>query len=416
MEEVYYAFNPWWEGKDFDVGILRDEYLNKIGSLLNRKQINIIIGSRRVGKTTLIRQLIKQVLNKEINPNQILYLALDHPRLSNVSILEHLKMFRKIFVHNRDKKLFLFLDEIQEVASWESELKAIYDLENVKIVASGSTSSLIKSQGGKLTGRQIITTLYPLNFKEFLLFRKEKISKAEDYKYEKLVEEYLNIGGYPENVLSPSEEYLHNLLEDIIARDLIRLFPIKKPNVLKDLLRLLSSAVSSRISFNKLSKVLHITVDTVREYINYFETAFLVKTMEKWSTSWTDKIYASKKIYFIDTGIKTLFTGKGDLGAKSENAVFMHLLRKNIPCGYYAESEKEVDFILGSFKKPEVIECKYISDFNYDDKKLSGVKLFLRRYHETQSVSIITCNIEDEIKNGKTKITLIPLWKFLIEE
>lgn len=415
MEEIYYAFNPWWEGKDFDSGITREEYLNRINDLLGRKQIEIIIGSRRIGKTTFLKQLIKRELQNGFSPKQILYLALDHPQLLKNTISEHLKFFRKLFMHNRDKKLLLFLDEVQESPNWEAELKAIYDLENVKLICSGSTSSLIKSQGGKLTGRQIITTIYPLSFKEFLLFKKIKLSLAEDYKYENLVENYLEVGGYPENVLAPSEEYLYNLLEDIIARDLIRLFPIKKANLLEDLLMLLAASCGSRTSFNKLANTLGISVDTVKDYIGYFESAFLVKSMEKWTSSYSERIYAAKKIYLLDTGIKTLLTGKGDSGAKAENAVFLHFLRNKKSCGYYAESEREVDFITGSFKNPMPVEVKYISKFNWQDKRFSGVKLFLRRFPGTKEILIISKDAETEIKQRNIAIKVVPLWKFLLK-
>ena len=412
MEELYYALNPWWAGKTFDSGINREDYLEKID--LKRKQIEVIIGSRRIGKTTFIKQIIREQIEKGFPNNRLHYLALDHPRLSRVYISEHLKLFRKIFMHSRTQNLLLFLDEVQESPNWEAELKSIYDLENVKIICSGSTSTLIKSQGGKLTGRQIITTIYPLSFKEFLDFKKMKLTRAEDYKYEKMVEEYLQTGGYPENVLLPSEEYLQNLLDDIIARDLIRLFPIKKHGVLKDLILLLASSVGSRTSFNKLSNVLDISVDTVKEYISYFETAFLVGSMQKWSSSYTDRIYAAKKIYLMDTGIKTLLTGKRDLGAKAENAVFVHFKRNNESCGYYAESQREVDFVLGDFNNPLPVEVKYSSGFDWQDRKFSGIKLFLRRFPNTKEVLIISKESELEMKEKNITIKVMSLWKFLM--
>lgn len=413
MEEIYYMFNPWWEDKSFDSGVPREELLKKIGGHLERKQIDVIVGSRRVGKTTFTRQLIKKALQEGIAGSRILYLALDHPQLSNYPISYHLKFFRKLFLHPRDRKLFLFLDEVQESPNWEVELKSIYDMEDVKIVCTGSTSSLIKTQGGKLTGRQFVTTIYPLSFKEFLAFRKADISRAEDYRYEKVLEEYLHIGGYPENVLKPDEEYLANLLEDIIARDLVRLFQIRKPKLLKELCLLLSASVSSRISFNKLANTLHVAVDTVKEYIGYFESAFLVKSLEKWTTSYSEKVYASKKIYFGDTGIKSVLTGKGDLGNKAENAVFLHLLREGKPCGYYAESEKEVDFVLGDFNCPLPIEVKYTSHFDWQNKGFAGIKLFLRKFPQTTKVLIISKDVELELKEKEVSVQVIPLWKFL---
>jgi len=414
METTYYAFNPWWEGKDFESGIDRSEYLDRLSSLLSRKQIEVIIGSRRIGKTTLLKQFIKKLLQTGIHEKDIFYLALDNPELSSVPVSEHLKNMRKLFMHGRERKLFLFLDEVQESPNWEIELKNIYDMGGLKIFCTGSTSALIKGQGGRLTGRQIITTLYSLSFNEFLLFKGMRPSLSEDYKYEKLVEDYLSLGGYPEQVLNPSVEYMANLLDDILARDLIRLHPIKKAFVLKDLLRLIAASVGSRTSFNKLGKVLGLSVDTVKEYISYLKSAFLVMPMEKWTTSYTEKVYAQRKVYLCDTGIKTLLTGAGDEGGKAENAVFMELQRKKISCGYFAESEREVDFVFGATEDPYPVEVKYVSSFDWSERRFAGIKLFLRRYPATSKVLLITRNVEKRIKENKTDIVLVPLWRFLL--
>lgn len=414
MEETYYAFNPWWERKDFDSGLPRPEYTTKLSEFLKRKQINVIIGSRRVGKTTVLKQLIRQQLEARWPAKSILYLALDHPRLSGTPISEHLRVFRKMFMHSRDELLFLFLDEVQESPNWDVELKSIYDTENVKIVCTGSTASLLKNQGGKLTGRQIVTTVYPLSFSEFLSFKEVELSLAEEYKYESLAEEYLQTGGYPENVLMPSTEYLANLLEDIIARDLLRLFHIRRADVLRDLFRLLVASVGSRTSFSKLARALHISVDTVREYIGYFESAFLVKLMEKWTTSHTERVYTAKKIYLLDTGLKTLVTGQGDLGAKAENAVFLHLLRGNKQCGYYAKEQKEVDFVLGSVQKPIPIEVKYDAEFDWESRKFGGLKTFLRENPKTEQVIVVTRSEQQEFQEQQSHVKATPLWKFLL--
>ena len=414
MEATYYALNPWWEEKDYNTGINRPEYLKRLDIFLNRKQIEVLIGSRRVGKTTLLKQFVRSLIGRGVFPGDIFYLALDHPSFSGIAISEHLRNFRKIFMRERGKKVFFFLDEVHESANWELELKSIYDMENIKIFCTGSTSALLTQQGTRLTGRQIITTVYTLSFKEFMLFRGDKPGMSEDYRYEKRVEEYLQIGGYPENVLNPSIEYMSNLLEDILARDLIRLYPIKKGIVLKDLLKLIAASSGSRTSFNKLGKALSISVDTVKGYIHHLESAFLVWSMAKWTTSHTERVYAQKKIYLWDTGLKTLLTGPTDEGAKAENAVFMELKRNQIDCGYFAESQKEVDFITGDVKKPMPVEVKYLSSFDWKEKRFSGFKLFLRRFPQTGKGLLITRRVDTVIKSNNTEIIAVPLWKFLL--
>lgn len=113
MESIYYALNPWWEGRDFETGITREPYVCNFDTFLQRKQVEIFIGSRRIGKTTLLRQIIKKLLETVASQRDIFYLALDHPALSGVTISGHLKNMRKMFLHDRDKRLYLFLDEIQ---------------------------------------------------------------------------------------------------------------------------------------------------------------------------------------------------------------------------------------------------------------------------------------------------------------
>jgi predicted AAA+ superfamily ATPase len=415
MESLYYTLNPWWEGKGIDTGVSRDLYLKRLPDYLKRKQVEIFIGSRRTGKTTLLKQFIKVLLDEQVSAKEIFYLPLDHPLLSGSPVADHLKAFRKLFSHPKNRKLFLFLDEVQENPNWETEIKSLYDLEGLKIFCTGSTSSLVTRQGGKLTGRQIINILYPLCFREFVVFKGEIPSLSEDYRYESLAEAYLNTGGYPEQVLNPSDEYMTNLLDDILSRDLIRLYPIKKPLIMKELLRMIGASVGARSSFNKLAKVIGLSLDTVREYVGYLEAAFLISPLEKWTTSVAEKIYAQKKIYLWDNGVKTILTGTGNMGVKAENAVYLELKRRQIPAGYFAESEREIDFVTGSYKNPLPIEAKYITSYDWKDKRFSGVRLFLRRFPETKRVLIISENVETEAEIDGHTLTVVPLWKFLLQ-
>ena len=415
MEAVYYTLNPWWEGKMSDAGIDRDIYLKNTAVYFQRKQIEVFIGSRRTGKTTLLKQIIHVLLKEGISGKDIFYLALDHPALSGISIADHIKNFRKQFMHDRDRKLFVFLDEVQESPQWEPELKALYDLEPLKIFCTGSTSALLTRQEGKLTGRQIVNTIFTLSFPEYLKFKGMAPSLSEDYKYEQLAEEYLTIGGYPEQALRPSAEYMINLLEDILSRDLTRRFSVKKPYILKDLLRLVGAATGSRTSYNKLSKVLGVSVDTVKDYLGFLELAFLVKPLEKWTTSWTEKVYAQKKIYLWDNGVKTLLTGPGDIGSRAENTVFMELLRHSIPTGYYAESEREVDFVTGDVAAPVPVEVKYLDNFDWSDKRYAGIRLFCKRFPLVRQALVITKNVHTSVTDHGVVIHAIPLWKFLLD-
>lgn len=414
-KQTYFSLNPWWEDRGFETGFSREKYLKRIMARFDRPQIEIVVGSRRVGKTTFLKQVIKGQLDKGFKRENIFYLSCDHPQAMGVPVSKHLEEFRKIFSLPRNERVLLFLDEVQETPNWEIELKTLYDNENLKVVCSGSTSALIKSHGGKLTGRQIHTTIYPLSFSEFLTFRQIKPNLSEGYLFEGHAEEYLQTGGYPENVLNPSTDYLKALLDDIFLRDLVRLHPIQSATVVSDLFRLLSTSVGTRVSFNKTANTLGISVDTVKKYVEYLENAFLVKRMHKWSTSHRQKVYSQKKIYLLDTGLKTLLTGEQDLGFKAENAVFVHFLRNDQEAGYFAESQKELDFVTGTHQNLLPVEVKYVENLKMDDKRLSGLKLFLKKFPDVRMAKIVTKNIEGVEHFQKTEIEMIPLWQFLLE-
>jgi predicted AAA+ superfamily ATPase len=416
VQETFFAMNPWWEGGTPESGIARPDYVAQLTAALGRRQIELIVGGRRVGKTTLAKQLIAHCLQEGTPARQVLYLALDHPGLAGTPVSGHLRAFRSLFGHERATRLWLILDEVQESPDWEAELKALHDLENVKLVCTGSTAALVASQGGKLTGRQFLLTLYPLSFAEFLTFRGYHFSRAEDYRFVAAADEYLETGGYPEQVLQPSDIYLPQLLQDVVARDLVRLGRIRRPEVIHDLLRLLAAGVGSRTSYNRLARSLGISVDTVKDYTSHLSHAYLVAALEKWTTSYTERVYAQRKIYLVDTGIKSVLTGQGDLGAKAETAVFVDLLRRGVASGYYAESDLEVDFVTGPPDRPVAVEVRYGDSFDWNDRRFRGVRLLLRRFPACRSVTVVTRSAAGEAQAGNAKVTAVPLWRYLLRE
>jgi predicted AAA+ superfamily ATPase len=415
MEETYHVQNPWWEGRSWESGVPREFYVEKLLALLGRKRVGVVMGSRRVGKTTIMRQLVGRVLERSVPPDTVIYLELDHPHLVATPILDHLRNLRRMLRHPRDRRLHLFLDEVQDSPDWERQIKAVAGGEEAGVVVTGSTSALLGMQGGKLTGRQIVLTVHPLGFGEFLKFRKKSVSASESYLGEALVEDYLETGGYPEQVLSPSEGCMRSLVDDILARDILRRFAPRKPAVLHDLLLQLAASVGSRTSFSRLGRVLGIDADTVKEYIGFMESAFLVKLLAKWTTSHSERAYAPKKVYLVDTGVKSSLTGKGDMGFKAENAVFMELLRCGREAGYHVQDQKEVDFVVGRGPAPAAVEVKYESRFDWRDGKYRALRSFLKRNPKTRRVVVVTRGAEASARENGTDVAAVPLWKFLLE-
>ncbi len=354
MDNIVYLFNPWWEHKEFFTGIPRKKYLELVVSNLENKQALIVVGSRRVGKTTLIHQTIKHLLQKGIEAKHLVYLPLDHPSLQGKKILELLEQVRTLHGFARSEKLYLFLDEVQFFDNWEQEAKAITDFENIKLIISGSASTKILSRGSFLTGRTITLTIRPFDFKEFVAYRSKNIRATDTALLESLFKDYLQTGGYPEYVKEQNPLYFSDLTTNVVNKDIANLFPVKNPTFVSQLLSLLADRTGSQTSFSKLGKIMDLNKDTVSDYIRYLTLTFLISDLEKFSTSRNSRIYSPKKFYLLDTGLLFNLTGKLNLGAAAENAVFQKLSSDGIKFGYYFENQREIDFLTASGKAYEV--------------------------------------------------------------
>ncbi|HJX50299.1 MAG TPA: AAA family ATPase, partial [Candidatus Nanoarchaeia archaeon] len=209
IESELYKQNPWWEGKFEDKSIPRDTYLNKIFRNIKNKEIIFLTGLRRIGKTTILMQTIRQLLTNKTKPEDILFIRLDSFNLLENSIHQLVEEYRKIYKKSVSDFFYLFLDEVTSRDNFEQELKSLYDNENIKVICSSSIATLMRDKKALLTGRTRTIEVMPLNFQEFLQFRGAKISKADKAKLESYFKDYLKIGGVPYYVLTEDRAYLN---------------------------------------------------------------------------------------------------------------------------------------------------------------------------------------------------------------
>ncbi|MCK5176816.1 MAG: ATP-binding protein, partial [Candidatus Aenigmarchaeota archaeon] len=293
----------------------------------------------------------------------IFYVSLDNFELNNHRIKEIIDKYRQINKIPIEQKAYIFLDEITYKDTVQQELKNLYDMTNLKIIVSSSCASVLKDKKAFLTGRTKTIEVMPLDFKEFLEFRNIK-SKQYDYALLKNhFDEYLKMGGMPEYVLTKDIDCLKELVENIFYKDIIAYHNIKDRGVVFDLLKLLSERVGKRLTYNKLSNVLKISVDSVRRYISYFEETYLIHIISKHGSP-NEKITAPKKIYFCDTGLRNILTGFKDIGSLFENIVYLRI--KNENPSYYMADTIELDFVFGK----NIIECKYTDERNEKQEEL----------------------------------------------
>lgn len=379
MNQILYRYNPWWEN-EWDSGdlISRDSILSQLKSQLSAKDIVFLTGLRRIGKTSSIKLFIKFLIEeKEIDPRKIFYISLDDYLLSKKSIVELVEEYRKVHKLSFSVKIYLFLDEVAYQTDFEQQLKNLYDSHNVKIYASSSQSSILKSKKAFITGRNKIIEVLPLNFQEYLLFNKIKIANQDRHLIEKYFEEFLQTGGIPEYVLRNDIEYIKELVDDIILKDISALHNIKDTQLLKDLFLLLMERCGKVFSINKLANIIKISPDTVRRHLEHFNNTYLVHLLPRYGTT-NERILSAKKIYSCDLGIKTIFTGFRDKGSLFEN--YIYLLLKNSSPSYVYKDGIEIDFIT---RDKILIEAKYLSE-------LSGKQLELFKSYKAKEKYLIT--------------------------
>ncbi len=364
IESELYKQNPWWEGKFENKSIQRNIYLNEIFKNIKNKEIIFLTGLRRIGKTTLLMQIISKLLADKTKPEDILFIRLDSFNLLEYSIHQLVEEYRKTYKKSVTDFFYLFLDEVTSRDNFEQELKSLYDNENIKVICSSSIATLMRDKKAYLTGRTRTIEVMPLTFQEFLQFKGAKIGKADKAKLESYFKDYLKIGGIPYYVLTEDRAYLNELVESIVYKDIIAYHKISGEKAVKELFVLLCQRVGKPMSYNKLAEILKISVNSVKRYVSYFEKAYLFYVVDRYSKSANERITSPKKVYVGDVGIKNIITEFKDLGASYENLVFLKIKDKNP--NYYLENSVEIDFIT----KDSLIEAKYNQELNKKQLKV----------------------------------------------
>jgi len=354
METLLYRFNPWWEGEKAAEGkIDREKYTRKLFSLAETNDIVFLTGLRRVGKTTIMKLLIDRLIEAGTEPGKVFYVSLDFYGLEKHSILEIVEAFYKVRNISFSEKTYLFLDEVAYKEKFALQLKNLYDLYNVKIFASSSSASVLRDRKAALTGRERIVEILPLDFREFIKFKNIRIKKSDLHLLENYFEEFMMLGGIPEYVLTEDIEYIKQLIDDILYKDIVACHNIKEKGILRDFFFLLMERAGKQVSINKLAKIMGISPDTVRRFLSYFEGTFMIYLVERCGKL-NERIKSPRKLYVGDVGIRNAVTGFRDKGAVFENLIYLTIKHFH-PC-YVWQDGAEVDFLTDD---GILIEAKY---------------------------------------------------------
>ncbi|MCK5807554.1 ATP-binding protein [bacterium] len=368
MKKLFYTFNPWWDD-GFQLKLKqRDHYIKRLFAHIESRDIILLAGLRRVGKTSIMKLAVKELIDRGINKTKIFFVSLDDFLLNNKTILEIIDEYRLIHKIQREEKIYLFLDEITYKESWQQQLKNLYDRENVKIIAGSSSSSILMDENAYLTGRSRRIEIKPLSFDEWLIFKDIRLKKADMNLMKGYFDDYLQSGGMPEYVINGDRAYLQNLVEQLIYKDIIAKHNIKMKSLVKELFLLLMERSGKLLSINNIGNILNISPSNAKRHIEYFEDSFLISLIKRYGKT-NEKVTSQNKIYAGDIGIRNAYTGYRDKGAVFENFVYIQIKEKN-PF-YFVEDGVELDFITDKyFGEQYLIECKYNAELNEKQRVL----------------------------------------------
>lgn len=394
--------------------IIRDTYIHKINPFINKEIIKVLIGQRRVGKSYLMRQLINHIKEIDIQAN-IVYVNLELIEYENIAthkqLYDHIKSLSTL-----DKQNYVFIDEIQMVSGFELALKSLLSEGGFDLYCTGSNANLLSSElATYLSGRYIEIKVFPLSFKEFIRFHNLELS-AET------LNKYLKYGGLPylRNLELQDEvvfDYLRNVGQAIIFKDVVARYNVRNIEFLSRLIRFLAEQIGSIFSARSIVKFLksqgiQISLSAVLDYMFYISSALLISKVSRTDIMGKKNFEVGEKYYFTDIGLRNSILGFSPfhLGQIIENMVYNHLILSGYTVVIGYEGNKEIDFIAEkSAKKVYIQVALRISEKTTQEREFGN----LLEIKDNFPKMMVT--LDDYIGESYLGIEHVPLIKFLTE-
>lgn len=393
----------------------------KAYNYLYKDEILLFVGARQAGKTTILKQLQDYLTNKK---ELTYFLNLEDPEYLELLNQSPKNLF-KIFSLNREKRNFVFIDEIQYLKNPSNFLKYIYDQhkEQIKLIVSGSSAFYIDEKfKDSLVGRKKIFNVYTLSFREFLRFKNEpqlsekdfsKLALTEEEKIADYYSEYITYGGYPKvalAALNEKEELLKEITYSYIKKDIYE-SGVRSENVFYKLLKILAAQTGSLVNSNELSNTLGASKAAINKYLHIAQKSFHGVLIRPFSQNVRKELTKMPKFYFLDTGLRNFLEGgftpfalRKDKGPLLENAAMRQLLESydlNEIKFWRTTQGQEIDFII---KDSLAVEIK----FNSRKFRVQDYKKFTQSY---PNIPLQVATIEYDYKGRSDFARFIPVWR-----
>ncbi|MFH1353814.1 MAG: ATP-binding protein [bacterium] len=361
----------------------------KIRENMDNDEAVVITGMRRVGKTTLLREIFKDT------PDNKVWFDFENPLdVKHFEDIDYNDVYRNIVQAgnlNPKQRLYVFVDEVQRFPTISKVVKYLIDHYRVKFVLTGSASYYLKNLFPEsLAGRKVLLEMFPLDFEEFLRFKEEDLKRYQNVKsksaiteldfelYDSYYAEFMEWGGFPEVVLVSDQNHKRDRLADIFGsyyqQEIINLADYRKGHKVRDLVMLLAARVGSQLDLVKLSQELQITRITVYSYLAFLQDTYFIHLVSPLSKSIDREVSGTQKVYFCDNGILQTMT-KVNSGQLLENAVYNQLHGQGTVNYYRKKTGAEIDFILNKEIGYEVKRTASLTDMKKIKRALAHTKL-----------------------------------------
>lgn len=330
----------------------RDKYLDQLIEVKDLNLIKVITGVRRCGKSTLLLQYKDYLLENGIKDSDILYMSFESAEWYEIKDYKDLYNYIKSKYHNR--KVYLLLDEVQNVEDWEKAVNSLLVDINCDIYITGSNAYLLSSElTTLLAGRVYTINMYPFSFSEYLQINDN--SNSQD-KYQ-LFNDYLKYGGMPMLINMKDNErlktnYLADIKDVVLKKDIIARNKIKDVVFLDNLLRYMSTVIGTLKNPSSISDFMkkngsNIDNETVDKYLKMIENAYFIYRIPRYELKGKQLLKTQGKYYFVDNGLKNVLAGFSsyDTGSSYENIVYMELLRRGYEVYVGKYNDLEIDFV-----------------------------------------------------------------------
>ena len=384
------------------------------------------VGIRRTGKSYMMYQQIWQLESKGVSLSQIVYVNFEDERLLEMTA-EDLNTILEIGleISGTDKRPYLFLDEIQNIAGWEKFVRRIADMK-YRISITGSSSKMLSSEiASTLGGRFVIMNIYPYSFSEYLIANgrdkdflgaistKDKADVLAQY------DSYVTYGAFPELVeIKNKRAFLNSIYQTVYLGDIITRNKVTNDFAIRLILKKIAESITKPLSFSRLTNILKgagasLGKQTVINYVGYMTDSYLLFTLQNYAAKLVEK-ETSPKYYFMDTGLLGLML----LDCKSaqlENLVAIELLRRyGVENVYFFENTVEIDFYVPSDNLAIQVSMQILDNMDARERETRAF-VKLNHFIPGSRCLLITNSEEDTLDCDGIKVEVVPAWKWLLD-